>query len=82
MNKIAVAKELMAIARELQATDFPSQDALDKYLKDHPDADKSNHKVRTNLDKQRTRMVQEGLHGRPSGYINKDGKIVKYLVKF
>jgi hypothetical protein len=45
VNKIAVAKELVAIARELQAIEFPTQDAYDKYMKDHPDADKSNHRV-------------------------------------
>jgi len=33
-----------------QATDFPTQEALDKYLKDHPGADKSKHKV-TDSDK-------------------------------
>ena len=27
------------------ATEFPTQDALDKYLKEHPDADRANHKV-------------------------------------
>ena len=45
MNRTLVAKELLAIARELVAIDFPTQDAMDKYLKEHPDADKSNHKV-------------------------------------
>lgn len=45
MNKALVAKELLAIARDLIAIDFPTQDAYDKYMKEHPDADKSNHKV-------------------------------------
>ena len=30
---------------EMTAMEFPTQDALDKYLKDHPDANRSNHKV-------------------------------------
>ena len=51
MNKIAVAKELLAIARELQAIEFPTQDAYDKYMKDHPDADKSNHSVKKTQEK-------------------------------
>ena len=36
---------LLKLARELLAMDFPTQDAMDKYLKEHPDADRSNHKV-------------------------------------
>ena len=38
--------------------DFPTQEALDKYLKDHPGADKSNHSVRTD--------DPDGLHHDPS----------------
>ncbi len=45
MNRELVASELLAVARELVAMDFPTQDAMDKYLKNHPDADRSNHKV-------------------------------------
>lgn len=40
-----VAKELLKIARNLIAMEFPSREALQKYLKDHPNAEKSNHKV-------------------------------------
>jgi len=40
-----VARELVSIAKSLVAIDFPTQDALDKYLKDHPDADRSKHRV-------------------------------------
>jgi len=46
MNKIAVAKELMLIAKELQAIEFPTRDAFEKYLKDHPDADNRNHTIK------------------------------------
>ena len=45
MNRKAVARELLAMARELVGMEFPTQDAMDKYLKEHPDADKSNHRV-------------------------------------
>ena len=41
-----VAKELLAVMKELYAMEFPTQDALDKYLKDHPAADKAKHKVK------------------------------------
>ena len=46
MDRDLVASELMAVAKELQAFEFPTQDALDRYLKDHPAADKSKHKVK------------------------------------
>jgi hypothetical protein len=45
MDRRMIAKELLVLARELLSVDFPTQDAMDKYLKDHPDADKSNHRV-------------------------------------
>ena len=45
MNRKAVAKELLVLAKELVGIDFPTQDAYDKYMKEHPDADRSNHKV-------------------------------------
>lgn len=41
-----IANELLRLAKELVGMEFPTQDALDKYLKDHPDANKSNHKVK------------------------------------
>jgi predicted RNA-binding Zn-ribbon protein involved in translation (DUF1610 family) len=33
------------VAHELMAIEFPTQDAYDKYMKEHPDADKSLHRV-------------------------------------
>ena len=42
----SMAKDLLAMAKDLLAMEFPTQDALDKYLKEHPDADKSLHKVK------------------------------------
>ena len=46
MDRKMRAKELLGMAKELLAIEFPTQDALDKYLKDHPDANRSNHKVK------------------------------------
>ena len=45
MDEMNIANELAEVASLLVATDFPTQESLDKYIKDHPDADKSNHKV-------------------------------------
>jgi hypothetical protein len=45
MDKELVAKELLAIASDLQAAVFPSQNALREYLHEHPDSDRSKHKV-------------------------------------
>jgi len=47
MNKIA--KELVKIAKSLIAIEFPTQKAMDKYLKEHPDADKRLHWVSDEL---------------------------------
>lgn len=46
MNRILVARELVALAKSLMAIEFDSQEAYDKYMKSHPDADKSNHSVK------------------------------------
>lgn len=45
MDKTAVAMELVRVAELLSARDFPSKGAMDKYLKEHPGADRSNHRV-------------------------------------
>ncbi len=45
MNKEMVAVELVTAASDIMAMDFPTQDIMDKYLKKHPAADKSKHKV-------------------------------------
>ena len=36
-----IARRLLFIAKEILGMEFPTQDALDKYLKEHPDADDS-----------------------------------------
>lgn len=45
VEKNMLAREIVRIAKQLMAIDFPTQDAMEKYLKDHPDANRSNHKV-------------------------------------
>jgi len=45
MTKTMIAGELVRLARELVGMDFPTRDAMDKYLKQHPDADRSKHRV-------------------------------------
>jgi hypothetical protein len=45
MNRIAVAQKLVKLARELVSVEFPTQDAMDKYLKKHPGADRRLHRV-------------------------------------
>lgn len=43
--KQKVASELLVVARDLLAMDFPNQDSYSEYMDAHPDADPSNHKV-------------------------------------
>ena len=45
MNENFIANELAEIARELMAMEFPTKDAMEKYLKEHPEANKSKHRV-------------------------------------
>jgi hypothetical protein len=45
MDNRKIASQLLVMAKEVLGMDFPTQDAMDKYMKDHPDADRSNHKV-------------------------------------
>ena len=51
MNRIAVAKELVRMAKSLLAIEFDTQEAYDDYIKAHPDADKSNHSVKRQENK-------------------------------
>lgn len=44
MNRIAV--ELLKVAREVLSMEFPTDEAMKKYLDEHPDADKSLHHVK------------------------------------
>ena len=45
MDRMMLTAEILKIAKSLTAMNFPTQEALDKYMKEHPDADRSNHKV-------------------------------------
>ena len=45
MDNIKAAKELLRMARELTAYAFPTQNALEKYLKEHPGANRNDHRV-------------------------------------
>ena len=50
MNKLKLASELVRIAKELTsksitAIDFHTQHQMDKYLKEHPDSKRSDHRV-------------------------------------
>lgn len=64
MNKNLVAKELLKIAKLLTSTEFDSQEALNKYLKEHPDADKSNHTVKKEKDISKEKIKKdEEVHG-------------------
>jgi hypothetical protein len=51
MDRMKVARELVLAARELVGMEFRTQDALNKYLKDHPKADKSKHSVKKQTEK-------------------------------
>ncbi len=53
MNRVLIAKELVKISRLLMGMEFLTQDSLDKYLKEHPDADKSLHTVKKTQEKQK-----------------------------
>lgn len=49
MDRKAVARELLAMAKELIGMEFPTQKALDRYLREHPDADRGLHRVKRGL---------------------------------
>lgn len=72
------AKELLRIARDLVAMEFPSETALHKYLKDHPGAEKSNHKV---VDKySKTEYNEKGQKHGPSFVYDDKGHPTKMTV--
>jgi hypothetical protein len=48
MDSNKIASELVKIAKSLIAIEFDSKEAYDKYMKEHPEADKSNHSVKEN----------------------------------
>jgi len=53
MDKIKIAKELLKIAKDLEAYEFPNQKELVKYLHEHPAAKIKNHTVKRKPTKNR-----------------------------
>ena len=45
MNDLRIAREISRIAREMLSIDFSTKNEYDQYLKDHPAADRKNHRV-------------------------------------
>lgn len=45
MNRQIVAKELLRVAKDILSMEFRSESAMHTYLKEHPNADPSNHTV-------------------------------------
>jgi hypothetical protein len=75
--EVKVAHELLVVSRELMAIDFPSQDALDKYMKEHPDGDRSNHHVveeqnRSNGEESGEKKVETNKSEKPTSQMEKD----------
>lgn len=57
--KVRIARELLAMAREVMGYEFPSKEALDAYLKDHPKADKAKHWVKDQKPEKNPQKSQE-----------------------
>jgi len=55
---ILVNRVATRYADELVAMEFPTEDALDKYLKEHPKADKANHTVNPNKKPSRKEKLE------------------------
>jgi len=69
MNRKLVASELLKVAQDLVAIDFPTDEAMKKYLDEHPDADKSNHKVvKTNPITERMAPRKKADHAYQTAY--------------
>jgi len=51
VNKKLLAKEIAKVAGILVGMEFPSEDALKKYLEEHPESDKSHHTVKKHEEK-------------------------------
>jgi len=66
MDRTVVTQELIRVARLLSGMDFPNEQALKKYLKDHPDANKSKHRV-VKPKSQSTKKKAPSLSGMTKG---------------
>lgn len=66
------AKELLRIAKSLIALDFPSEEALHKYLKEHPNANRSKHHVLDIFKKKKERKPVHTVKTIGSPYKDKE----------
>ena len=64
-----------------RAMEFPTQDAMDKYLKEHPEADKSNHKVVETKKDAPVKLRKEDLEVKTNQYIPRGGHSGQGLAK-
>jgi len=71
MDRKLVAEELVLAARELVGMEFPTEDALKKYLKDHPKAEKSKHSVKKPSGKSAPAGKTTGVSKEHSGAFKK-----------
>lgn len=76
--KTELVKVAKKIAKELVSVDFQTQDAYDKYMHEHPDADKTNHRVVKNVKAPDQQGSQgDPLHTRQRGLWDDVGSIVE-----
>ena len=61
MTKRILAYSILHIAKELLAVEFPNQSAYDKYMKNHPGANKSKHTVKKDRKEETPEEVEERL---------------------
>ena len=59
MKKELIAKELLRIAKEILSIEFATKQQLNKYLKEHPEADPKKHSVKENkkVQKKQTKEI-------------------------
>lgn len=69
MNRIMLASEILKVAKDMLAMDFATNEALDKYMHDHPGAEKSNHHVTHEERKPHAVKNIQGVH--PKEYAQK-----------
>ena len=59
MNKLMLAKQIIKIAKQLVGIQFATKQQMQKYLKDHPGADKRNHSVKKEQKKEKKVQREE-----------------------
>lgn len=62
-SSLAIASEIIKVAKEVIAIDFPNQKELNKYLHDHPAADRANHRVVKTPEKTKAPEEQKEIPG-------------------